>query len=1016
MIPVSLKLKNFLSYGEDSPTLDFTSFQVACVTGRNGHGKSALFDAITWAIWGEARKASSDRKPDEGLLRIGATDLLVEFVFDLDGQRFRVRRSYRKTTKSGSSSLELQILDPTDNRFRTLSESSSIRKTQGRINNLMRVSYDTFINSAFILQGRVDAFTRRSASERKDILSEILELSRYDALGLRARDRAQRSETDGTRARDLMTQIEAASVQRQELQKQLVDATRALQETEQTSKSAENDLDKCNRALASAEAGQAQCTALKIEREGLLLQLEDARAELASAESMAALAEQALISKNRILSDVETLGHLRKEEVKLRDKQTKLQELEIDRTRLQADLEAARLKVVTRSDHWTAVVADLRKQIAECDAQLAKRSEIREALVELTELRKRDRALIALRSKRDEVEKSRRELERTFDRHRGEIQVDIETRQAKRRELLVLLDRKPELERSFNDARQHLDTFVALTEEMDRAKREGTETQQSEERLKERREGLGQRRQQLVTQISQLRDRESPDCPLCGSGLNDQHRKEVVDQLTEETEQLGWEFGTVGKGLLDTRTRRDACRVTYQKLRDQVHPMGDAPRLFAHAEAELAQVSSVYQDLEYLVGSIQELEDRAKNYETSSAVAIELKQLLQQIQELTAESDQHEGVRRRIESIAPAELENIRLDEIQQQLEKAKTRLPGAEEKQTTAGEWLEKKHYAQDIQESLEDVVAKLKAVGYDAAAHTALGGQIQQLSESENALANLQRSEQDLAVSQAKIEAVQNRISELTKTIGVTNTYLLNFKNIDKELVSVTEDRARLSAQLLSARASRDLALRAVAGLERDQEACLQLEAQREGTAKTLEKCQKDARIYRELVKAFGRDGIQALLIDQAIPELQDEANRILSRLTANRTQVSMASLGELKSGGTKETLDIRIGDEMGERRYELYSGGEAFRVDFAIRIALSKLLARRSGTPLQTLVIDEGFGTQDEEGLVHLVEAIQTISDEFEKILVITHVDAIKNAFPVRIEVVKEAESGSTFSIER
>ena len=90
------------------------------------------------------------------------------------------------------------------------------------------------------------------------------------------------------------------------------------------------------------------------------------------------------------------------------------------------------------------------------------------------------------------------------------------------------------------------------------------------------------------------------------------------------------------------------------------------------------------------------------------------------------------------------------------------------------------------------------------------------------------------------------------------------------------------------------------------------------------------------------------------------------------------------------------------MGERKYELYSGGEAFRVNFAIRIALSKLLARRSGTPLQTLVIDEGFGTQDEEGLMHLIEAIQTISDEFEKVLVITHLDVIKNAFPVRINL--------------
>ena len=92
------------------------------------------------------------------------------------------------------------------------------------------------------------------------------------------------------------------------------------------------------------------------------------------------------------------------------------------------------------------------------------------------------------------------------------------------------------------------------------------------------------------------------------------------------------------------------------------------------------------------------------------------------------------------------------------------------------------------------------------------------------------------------------------------------------------------------------------------------------------------------------------------------------------------------------------------MGERSYEMYSGGEAFRVNFAIRIALSQLLARRANAKLQTLFIDEGFGTQDAQGLEALIEAIQSISDDFERIFVITHIEALKDAFPARIEVVK------------
>ena len=100
MIPLSLSLRNFLSYGENVPTLDFTAFHVACISGRNGHGKSALLDAMTWALWGEARKATTDRTPNDGLLRIGATEMNVAFEFDLEGERYRVSRSYRKTIGS----------------------------------------------------------------------------------------------------------------------------------------------------------------------------------------------------------------------------------------------------------------------------------------------------------------------------------------------------------------------------------------------------------------------------------------------------------------------------------------------------------------------------------------------------------------------------------------------------------------------------------------------------------------------------------------------------------------------------------------------------------------------------------------------------------------------------------------------------------------------------------------------------------------------------------------------------
>ncbi len=167
-----------------------------------------------------------------------------------------------------------------------------------------------------------------------------------------------------------------------------------------------------------------------------------------------------------------------------------------------------------------------------------------------------------------------------------------------------------------------------------------------------------------------------------------------------------------------------------------------------------------------------------------------------------------------------------------------------------------------------------------------------------------------------------------------------------------------------------------------------------------------------YRTLEKAFSKNGIPAILIDEALPEITETANAILGRLTDERMSVQFTTQREYKDKSKaekRETLDINISDENGTRPYELFSGGEAFRVNFAIRLALSSLLTKRAGARLQMLVVDEGFGSQDADGRQRLIEAITAIQQDFEKILVITHLEELKDVFPSRIEVEK-TENGS------
>ena len=71
MIPLRLQLTNFLAYRSPDP-LRFDGIHLACLTGPNGAGKSSLLDAITWALWGQARA-----KRDDELVHMGQSDMLV---------------------------------------------------------------------------------------------------------------------------------------------------------------------------------------------------------------------------------------------------------------------------------------------------------------------------------------------------------------------------------------------------------------------------------------------------------------------------------------------------------------------------------------------------------------------------------------------------------------------------------------------------------------------------------------------------------------------------------------------------------------------------------------------------------------------------------------------------------------------------------------------------------------------------------------------------------------------------
>ena len=269
MIPLKLTLSNFLCYRENVEPLDFAGIHVACICGSNGHGKSALLDSITWALWGKARGKDQDE-----MISYGADECRVELDFSSRGQNYRVIRSHGRggrRRRGGPSDLQLMVLEGDTARSIT---GDMIRETQSRIDQIIGMDYDTFINSAFLVQGRADEFTNKTPTARKAVLSKILGLEPYDRLQARAREgnswadnTAKVAEGTVDRLRRELEQMVAPATELKEVETALFTANKDLAEQKVKTTGLREQVGELRRQQAGQEESAQRLTVLAKEAE-----------------------------------------------------------------------------------------------------------------------------------------------------------------------------------------------------------------------------------------------------------------------------------------------------------------------------------------------------------------------------------------------------------------------------------------------------------------------------------------------------------------------------------------------------------------------------------------------------------------------------------------------------------------------------------------------------------------------------------------------------------------------------
>ncbi|MGI2335481.1 MAG: AAA family ATPase [Dehalogenimonas sp.] len=538
----------------------------------------------------------------------------------------------------------------------------------------------------------------------------------------------------------------------------------------------------------------------------------------------------------------------------------------------------------------------------------------------------------------------------------------------------------------------------------------------------------------------------------------------AVRRLDEQTKSLE---SAITKAVSEAAATHARWQEKYEELAVMAAELPKKKESLAELNREMTQIVEKEKHLEGITAAIQQLKTDNARFETeASGLSKQLQEnedkskLLSESQEaacpvcetelsrerlttvLNKYQSDNTSIRKLLGTLAVSQTENARkLRELERDLEtagklkaertrltnlearllhdieeaeKAAGRLPEGEKQLAELTRKIETNDFAPEERRQLAELESQIKAVGYDADEHQRTSETLRELEPFDRQHRELTEAEKLLAADEQSRLSIEASIAELKKRLTLREQETGKLRAELTKMPSVDDAMLRDAETLVSGLKQQATAAAQKTGVLQQSLAQLQ-ELKKDIAAKTAEirRQAETESLYRDLQKYFGRNGVQAAIIDNAIPKMEAEANQLLARMTDNRMSLKLELQRMTRKGETSETFDIKVSDELGTRDYDLFSGGEAFRINFALRLALSRLLADRTGAPLRTLIIDEGFGTQDAAGIDKLKEAIASIQDQFDCILVITHIEEFKDAFPARIEVCKTAD-GSNIQI--
>ena len=1022
MIPQRVKMAGFLSY-KDEQAVEFGTAPLWMLAGTNGSGKSSVFDAVTYALFGHHRGGSQNAAE---LINKESNALSVEFDFKLDGTVYRAKRTIRRNAK-GVTSATQQVFEET-----AVGDWAAVRDTNKKvdfdkwIHDHIGLNYETFTSSVLLLQGKAEKLLDARPSGRAEVLAGIVDLERYQRLHEKANGRKL----------VLKSKLEALTHQTAAVPDvsdfEYAMAAMKIDEAEDARQKAQVEVN----TLADLEAAARRWTDARTRLDATRAKLR--HAELLLGEAVKIEKEYARLHELReVLPAVHTVVTTRGQ---IKESQAKTERL----TKQRDEANERKLRAEHALEQTKKKRASQQKMLADDEAKQAK---------VIARLRELSAVLEKVKLAEDQEAESKR-LDEELARLPNDPDAAVSSANAEAERLLELNQYLPTLER-FQTERHDLTAAVKaeqaakaeqqkvqangltkkaaldqMTADLDRAR---TDRATADERAAVTK-AMADRAAEAVAELTTLRGAAA--CKACGQPLTEAHFGDENRKRDAEAKAAADKHRQAGEARAEAVAREQKLAAAVEVVQKEVHDLRDAYKDHqAHARQAAADVKRLTDSLGLRYA---ELPPQYRTRVSPSAAADWTRTTFPERDELVAfrrEAGGLDGAKRQLQQARDTQAKWHRLkaqaESLRGTLKKLREGLPAAdptklrEEHRTLQTEEASLVNAIKAGKNGLVSLETEADNLGKES--HMAiqmltnLRGQLD--TEEVNRRHHREAGERAMkhlppawaGPVEAAGLAEYNRWAAEFENLTAANTEAryrqleqarggLNALRQEASVIEAEADAFPAEARRPPDEVKHLLSEARKAVEDRDKElrdAQRQkavLDGHREQRAKLGEQFKQtdgEHNRYKILAELLGRDRLQRHLVRRAERQIVDHANSVLDRLSGG--QLFLRLVGEDAAGADK-ALELECSNRVtggSPINVAFLSGSQRFRVAVSLALAIGQY-ASKQHRPIESVIIDEGFGCLDRQGRQVMIQELQNLRGHLHCILLVSHQEEFADAF--------------------